>query len=343
MADDPGAALRLQPLARARIAGLGEVGTRWAVGLPALLDDLEQRWDLRIGRRSLPGGSNGIVLPATTTDGADRVVKVAAPDVDLGRQAAVLRAAGGRGHVRLHAHDPDRRALLLDRLGRSLAQAPGPVEDALDVVAATLQEAWDAVPVHGPGPGAPAGGPAQAHRVTDRLERLAGRLREVAAGPGTDLPDLPDLPVLVERARACAARRAASREDEADVVCHGDAHPANLLRAPGSATGWLLVDAEGPRAPASYDVGVVLRDWSSHLQDPATAPGLLRRWCARAAAATGTDPVAVAEWAFAERVVTGLHLVDIGAPRVGRPLLAAAAALVAGGGPGAAAGVAAIT
>lgn len=119
------------------------------------------------------------------------------------------------------------------------------------------------------------------------------------------------------------------------MVVHGDARPANLLRAPGAPAGWLLVDAEGTLAERAYDVGVALRDLSSHLQDPATAAARLRGWCAQAATITGTETDVVWDWTFLERVSTGLYVSAIGSPAVGRPLLTAAAAVLAGSaGPG---------
>ncbi len=305
--------MRLQPLTRRRLAGLGAAGEAWLLGLPALLDALEERWDVRVERRSLPGGSNGLVAPATTAEGEPRVVKVAAPGVDLTRQAQVLAAAAGRGHVRLHAHDPGRQALLLDGLGRSLAQSPMPVTDAVTALSVTLVEAWSA-----PAPPLPL-------RVGDRAADLARGLHDLAVRADHDAA-----PAVLAHARRCASRRSAAHDRARCVVTHGDAHPANLLRAPGEPTGWLLVDAEGPVVERAYDVGVALRDFSSHLQDPATAAVRLGDWCAQAATATGTDPDAVWDWACLERVSTGLHVTAIGSRAVGRPMLTSAAAVLAG-------------
>lgn len=305
--------MRLQPLARRRLAGLGPAGAAWLDALPRLLDDLEERWQVRVERRSLPGGSNGLVAPATAKTGEPRVVKVAGPGVSVARQAQVLAAAGGRGHVRLHAHDPDREALLLDRLGRSLAQSPASVRGVVNALASTLVEAWAA------------SAPALPAEVPDRADDLVRGLEDLAARGGHDAA-----PAVLAQARACAARRSAARDPARCVVVHGDAHPANLLRAPAAPTGWLLVDAEGPVAERAYDVGVALRDLSSHLQDPATAAARLSAWCAQAAAVTGTEPDAVWDWAFLERVSTGLYVSAIGSPAVGRPMLTSAAAVLAG-------------
>ncbi len=93
--------------------------------------------------------------------------------------------------------------------------------------------------------------------------------------------------------RATANRRVAFDPGTA-VLIHGDAHPANVLEDP-------------------------LRDWTTErlMGDPAA---LGRAWCARMGAAAGVDPEAIWEWAFAERVSTGLFLLSLG-DRRGRRFL----------------------
>ncbi len=123
------------------------------------------------------------------------MVKVAGPGVSVARQAQVLAAAGGRGHVRLHAHDTDREALLLDRLGRSLAQSPASVRGVVDALARTLVEAWAAS-----APALPAEVPDSADDLVRGLEDLAARAEHDAAPAvlagleGLDGPDWPDGP-----------------------------------------------------------------------------------------------------------------------------------------------------
>ncbi len=63
------AGIRLQPLVRAKVASLGEVGAAWVAGLPAVLDDLAEQWSLT-WERSLPGGSASYVLGATSAAGS---------------------------------------------------------------------------------------------------------------------------------------------------------------------------------------------------------------------------------------------------------------------------------
>ncbi len=320
------AAPRLQPLARARVARLGAQGEAWLAALPAVLARLEDRWGLTLGPRSLPGGSAGVVLPAETADGRPCALKIAVPDADLGPQARVLAAADGHGYARLLAHDltgevtgqPGHQALLLERLGRSAEQTPVPPERTVPRLLDALQRAWQ-VPA------------AVAAPFSPELARAATLARSLPRDPPHDAPDV-EVAVLA-RAGEYAARRAAALDPRRLVVVHGDPHPGNLLRVEvpraGAEDGWALVDPDGRLDDPTRDVGVTLRDHSAHLRGP-DAARVLRGWCDRAAGASGQDPQAVWEWAFLERVATGLYVASLGADRVARPFLETAAGLLEG-------------
>jgi streptomycin 6-kinase len=292
------------------VASLGDVGAAWAAGLPALLDELCVLWSLTLGRRR-PGGSSSYVVGARSADGRDVVVKVALPDPGLPAQVATLRRAAGRGYARLLTSDVDRGALLLEALGPSLQQSTLPVEDQLRLLADTLALAWQAADAH---PDAPADKAASLHAMVGRLWR--------------DL-DRPCPPAVVERALTYAERRRADPGEP--VVVHGDPHPANLLAVPGSRpgaeTGWCFVDPDGFVTDRAYDLGVVLRDWSRHVEGRG-GRARLEGWCELLAARSGVDATRIWEWCFLERVSSGLHLLALGAPRAADPFLRTAALLL---------------
>lgn len=307
---------RLQPLTRARVAGLGDAGRAWAEALPAVLDRLAAEWGLELGR-GLPGGSASYVASATRAGQEpveELVVKVPVPGIGTDDEAAVLAAADGRGYARLHARDPVSGALLLERLGDQLERTPWPPGRRLAVLAETLREAWTVdvaglVPGPGPGPG------------PDKAEQLAVLVQDLDARLGH--PVAPE----VLRAALDHAERLAGWAG-ATVTVHGDPHPANTLRAPdGRGSGWVLVDPDGFRADPAYDAGVALRDWCSHLRGP-DARARLRGWTGNLADRLDLDPERVWSWALLERVSTGLYVTSIGSPRVGAPYLETARALV---------------
>ena len=304
-------AVRLQPLARARVASLGEAGRQWEAGLPALLQELAGRWSLTLGR-ALPGGSASYVVGARTATGRSVVVKVAMIDPSFEAEVEALRDARGRGYARLLDHDAGRGAALLERLGATLSGSGLSAEEQLDALATTLAVAW---------------------RRPDRPPTDRGRALADGIASRRDLVGAADGPA-VERALAYAAELAGT--DPADpVLVHGDPHPGNLLRAaeprPGAPTGWCLVDPEPCVTDAAYDLGVTVRDFSSTLlADPGHAPARLRSWCERVARPSGTDPARVWAWGFLERVSTGLYVRSFGAPAVAEPFLRSAALLVDG-------------
>ena len=63
----------------------------------------------------------------------------------------------------------------------------------------------------------------------------------------------------------------------------------------------------------AHDLAIPLRDWTAELlsTDP-VAQGLA--WCYRLGERSGVDPTAIWEWAFVERVSTGLFLLRLGDP-----------------------------
>ncbi|WP_051706703.1 aminoglycoside phosphotransferase family protein [Nocardioides aequoreus] len=301
--------VRLQPLARAKVASLGEAGAAWLDRLPAVLEELAGQWDLT-WERPLPGGSASYVVGARTADGEPRVVKVVLPagttgevTADAGHEAAVLRAAGGHGYALLHDHAPAHGALLLERLGSSLARAPGTPERTLDTLVDTLRRAWTA--------DLAAPRPDRAGELRDLVVRLDDRHH--ACDPA------------VRRQAVAYAERLSAPGPDADVLLHGDPHPGNALACARTGA-HVLVDPDGFRGDPAYDLGVALRDRGERVLDEGR--GVVERWCDRVAGRSGVDRGRTWCWAFLERVSTGLYVLDFGADRVARPFLDSARLLV---------------
>lgn len=297
--------VRLQPLARAKVASLGETGAAWLDRLPTVLAQLAGRWGLT-WERPLPGGSASYVVGARTAEGAPRVVKVLVPGADVadaGHEAAVLRAAGGHGYALLHDHAEDHGALLLERLGTSLARAPGTPERTLDALVDTLRHAWAA--------DLPAPRPDRARELRDLVVRLDDR--HDACDPA------------VRRQVETYADGLSVPGPDADVLLHGDPHPGNAL-ACARTGGHVLVDPDGFRGDPAYDLGVALRDRGERVLEEGR--GVVERWCDRVAGRSGVDRDRTWCWAFLERVSTGLYVLDFGAERVARPFLDSARLLV---------------
>lgn len=301
----------VSPLVRRKAEQLGRPGTLWLAELPALVAELCRRWSLTV-LRPLPGGSASCVLLVRTADGGDAVLKLPLPDGD--NQIGTIAAARGRGYVEPLALDTDRHAMLLEPLGPSLADLGWPAERAIEVLCATLREAW-LVPRSAVVP-----------TDEDKATRLGRFVTELAARLAGRFPER-----VVPRALRYAARRAAAFDPDRCVVVHGDPHPGNALRVaaprPGAESGFVFVDPEGFLAEPEYDCGVVLRDWSVPLLAGDTV-ALARRYCRLLAERTALDEDAIWEWGFLERVATGLYLLDLGADALGTDYLTVADRLV---------------
>ncbi|NGO76945.1 phosphotransferase [Streptomyces sp. YC504] len=302
----------LPVMVRSKALSLGKRGRQWLDSLPSLVRDIEREWAISVGE-PLPGGTAAYVARARTSAGENVVLKLAAPDDAFAGQTRTLRLARGQGYVLLIRHDADRHALLLEALGEPLEQLPSP-EQQLDVLAELLQQGWSV-------PRPPVTGPFEnkAHGLYELVDRLWHEL-------GRPCPE-----AVVAQALIYAEKRALFGPEDC-VLVHGDPHPGNALRVraerPGAETGYVFVDPEGFLAPASYDLGVVLREWCTELLAAEDPVRLARGYCARLAGAAGEDETAVWEWGYLERVSTGLYCIAHGAPEVGRPFLETAALLL---------------
>ena len=272
-------------------------GDHWVAELPRTIAALEDRWGITAGA-ALSGGTSAYVARATTAVGDPAVLKVSVPGVGFDREIRTLLAAGGRGYVRVLAVAADRDAVLLEPLGESLVRSALSPEAQLDVLAALLPTAWQ-VP----------SGSAEAE-AEDKAAGLVP-LIEQHHRPGHER--------VIEEALRCADRRSAAFDPDRCVLVHGDAAAANVLRRPGE--GWVFVDPAGFLGDPDYDRGVAARDWCEHLTAARDPRLLLESYCHR----LGGDPRSVWDWAFLERVATGLYVAALG----GRSLhLATAAALL---------------
>lgn len=290
-------------------------------GLEDLVAELEQRWSITVGP-PLPGGSAAYVARARGAEGQDVVLKIDPPDPDLGTfdRVRILRTAGGRGYVRLLAHDAQHRALLLEGLGGSLSRAGLPPERQMEVLCDTLAQAWQ-VP-------RPSATREQAQQKAVELGALVSSLWEKQNRPCSAR--------VVDLALDHAEQRRAGTTLEEAVVVHGDPHPDNALQVPvprpGARSGYVLVDPDGFLADPAYDLGVVLREWGPELlsgsADDAVAKA--RGYCRLLASRSGLDATAIWQWGFVERVSSGLYLSELGAYESGRQYLDSAERLASG-------------
>lgn len=301
---------------RRRALAEGAAGEAWLAGLPGLVEGLAADWELELGR-VLTGGTDGLVAEVTLADGRPAVLKVAGPGRDATvRELDALLEARGRGYADVYRHDRARGAMLLERLGTPLAALGWSVEAQLEAICATLNVAWAR-------PSAAAGFITGAEKA-ERLEAFILELQDALGRPCSEQ--------LVARVRTFADARQRAHAPETAVLGHGDAHAWNTLKVPGGgADRFKFIDPDGLLIEKAYDLGVVMREWTSELLagDP-VALGRARR--DRLVALTGANPEAVWQWGLLECTSTGLACLKLGLDG-GRELLTVAEAW-AGADPG---------
>ena len=295
------------------VKALGPAGSRWLADLPDILASLAADWSIRYGR-PLDGGNTAYVTEAVTADGRPVVAKLALPPgVDgfapFEQELQALRLAGGDPYAELIRHDLSRRSLLLERLGPPLASLGRPSARQLAAVASTLARGWHPVPA-----GRLPTGAVKAEWLADFVAREWADLGRHCSQAATD------------RAVSYAAERAATFDPERAVLIHGDAHASNLLLKPhptADSTSFRLIDPEGLVSEPAHDLGIALRDRNEELLAGDSARMAIQR-CQQAALLTGVSGEAIWQWAFIERVSSGLFLFRLGHHQEARSYLAVA-------------------
>ena len=183
--------------------------TAWADSLPGAAAACAETWGLRLGR-VLSVGHVSVAIGATTRDGAPAVLKMQMPELFANHEAAALQIWGGRGAVRLIAHDPERGGLLLERClpGKPIS---GSAKEVVGAMVGLLARLW-----------VPAGAP---------FRNVSALVSDWTAGaPGArGLPEA-ELPRrLLDAALDLLPSLARSQGDMA--LCHHDLHRRNVLTA----------------------------------------------------------------------------------------------------------------
>jgi streptomycin 6-kinase len=121
---------------------LGKAGHVWHANLPQHILEIERRWALRVGH-PFRNGTEAFVANARTACGQDVVLKMVIPGIDPAhREIRTLRAAMGRGYANLIRADDDRNIMLIERLGPQLQELGLPPDRQIEIICATLHDAW---------------------------------------------------------------------------------------------------------------------------------------------------------------------------------------------------------
>jgi streptomycin 6-kinase len=230
------------------LAAMGDAGSDWLTQLPSVIGELEQRWQIIVGA-VLPNATEACVALAVSVTGHGGVLKIPLANNDkVRRERSVLQAPDGRGYARLLHHDPQSGALLLELVGPQLHQLGFSIESQIEIICATLANAWRV---------SPAGldlqtGAEKAHAMAAAVRTLSAKL-ETACPAHT-----------ITIALRFAQQRAEAFDPNASVLGHGDAHSWNALADPNG-SGFRFVDPDGFFIEPAHDLSISLREWSDDL------------------------------------------------------------------------------
>lgn len=246
-------------------------GAEWLDRLPTLVAELVDEWRLSVGA-PYPSAHVSWVAPAVR-EGEEVVLKVQWPHHESEHEAAALRAWGGDGAVRLHAHDPVRHALLLERCHPGGALSTDPDVDAVGVLVGLLPRLW-----------VPAGPPFRS--LADEAAGWLGGLRARWERAGR-----PCERRLVDAAARHLADLAPTQGPA--VLLHQDLHGDNVLAARRDP--WLAIDPKPLAGERELGPAPIVRSLELG-HSPAAVVGRLDRCCSE----LGLDRERALGWAVAQ-------------------------------------------
>ena len=285
-----------------RAKSAGAAGEAWLANLDRTVSELEHKWNITVGE-ALSGGTHALVAPAEGPNGEQYVLKADMPE-DLGGDfesgMRALKTADGHGYVKLYAYDPERKACLLERLGKPLDQLEYSVFEKLRIICAALQKAWE-VPTDGDG---------FSSGSVEWFREFLGEAWEELGHPCS------------RRVMELAFSYLRSREEADDpseyVLLHGDAHGGNTLHEL-SGGGFKLIDPDGLFYEKAYDLGVLMREWWDEYREEPLKKG--RERCRYLCRLTGVSEKGIWEWGYLQTVSTSFVLLKTGQEEAGREML----------------------
>jgi len=259
----------------------GEAGSRWLAGLPTVIAEIAQDWQVSVGEH-YPRLSYHFVAPVICDDGTSAVLKIGFPEEnqEMLNEVDALQHIGGHRMLKLLRFDPRRRAMLLEKLepGDNLKTVfKGNEIGAVDVAIDIMQKLW-----RGPPDG----------NTFPRLEDWFNNCFEKAVD--TEFP-----PKYVKKAAAffeelnLTGRR---------VLLHGDLHHENILSAEREP--FLAIDPKGITGNFGYEMNAFLINHRRWMKSDPELKEKLNAAIDRFSGAFDMTPEAIRKWTFAQNVLS---------------------------------------
>ncbi|KAB1145440.1 aminoglycoside phosphotransferase, partial [Micromonospora sp. AMSO12t] len=247
-------------------------GREWLAALPDRLAACTARWSLRLGP-PFPYAFASLALPAELPDGTPAVLKLQYPDPDSVHEATALERWAGVGAARLLAHDPERRAMLVERCVPGTPLHELPADAALDAAVELLPRVWRP-------PGAP---------FTPLAEEAAGWAERLPAN--WERAGRPYERRLIDTALGLLADLVDSQGEQ--VLVNQDLHAGNVLRA--TREPWLVIDPKPLTGEREFGVVPLVRG-----AELGHSPDAVRHRLDRLSAELGLDRERVWGWTIGQ-------------------------------------------
>ncbi len=216
------------------IANAGETQERraWLAKLPATIEGLARRWNVRLGA-PFEGATCSWAAAVVCADGGPAVLKVGMPHMEGADEIAGLRLWNGDPTVRLLEGDEELGAMLLERCmpGAALRSQPERVQD--EVIAGLLKRLWRV----------------DSSNVRSGFRHLSKMLQFWREETMAQAQHWPDAGLVREGLRVLETLSASSAPD---VLLATDLHAGNVLRAEREP--WLAIDPKPFVGDAAYDL-----------------------------------------------------------------------------------------
>lgn len=247
-------------------------GRAWLETLPALLEDVANRWSLKVGA-PFEHGTCSWVAPALRSNGAPAVLKLGMPHMEGRDEIKGLRFWNGVGTVKLLEADDEYGVMLLERClpGTMLRSEPEPVQDI--IITTLLRLLWSAQ---------------SAGRCLEGFRSLSELIEYWCLETLKQQLSWPDAALVEE---GIEVMRDLARPASTDTLLTTDLHAGNVMKSGREL--WLVIDPKPFVGDRSYDLVQHLINCEARLHSDPIA--LVRR----VADLAEVDPERVRLWTFA--------------------------------------------
>ncbi|MRJ74994.1 aminoglycoside resistance protein [Aeromicrobium sp. SMF47] len=276
------------PPALQAYAARGDDWGRWVAGLPRLVRELIDEWELTVDGDPLHGHT-ALVVPVVAA-GERLVLKVVMPHEEARHEALALQHWHGRGAVRLVRADPRRDAMLLERLQtRDLGSVP--VLQACSVVAGLLGR------LHVPAP-------AQLVPLTAFVSRWTDDLAALPRGA--------PLPRRVVEQAVHLGRAFVGDDASVGRLVHGDLHYGNVLA--GDRSPWLAIDPKPVSGDPHYEIAPLLWNRWDEIVASGDLRTAIRRRFHTVVDDAGLDEDRARDWVVVREAIRAMWAIQDGEP-----------------------------